>query len=44
MFIFSKLKVYSAPINVGRAPISKEVFFPRLQLYKGLWHRAIEIG
>ena len=27
MFIFSKVKVYSAPIRVGSAPIRKEVFF-----------------
>ena len=34
MFMFSKLKVYSAPINVGRAPIWKEVFFPACSFTK----------
>ena len=27
MFMFWKSKVYSAPIDVGRAPIKMEVFF-----------------
>ena len=34
MFMFSKLNVYSAPISVGSAPISKEVFFPACSLTK----------
>ena len=34
MFMFSKVKVYSAPISVGRAPIRKEVFFPACSFTK----------
>ena len=28
MFMFSNVKVYSAPISVGSAPTRMEVFFP----------------
>ena len=32
--MFSKVKVYSAPISVGSSPTQKEVFFPACSFTK----------